>query len=138
MKEGKNLRAAEFLAKNLALMIAKNDHHKHAILVPVPSSKRGQKNHANVLAMKVSGYLGLPVKDCLEWVNKQSSHKSSSKAERFKARMRVADLTFDWCNKNIILIDDVITTGATVRAAFLAFQSPKVFCCYALCCKSLS
>lgn len=137
MKGGKNKGAYCFLSDFLCFEIAKNNHHGNSVLVPVPSSHGMGENHALVLAQFIGKKLQIPVSDSLFWVSKEKSQKLSTRLERQKVKMGYKKDEVDLSHRRVILIDDVVTTGATVLAAFHAFQSPKLFCCYALSCKSL-
>lgn len=87
----------------------------------VPISKDSLKkrgfNQCSVLAKNISSILDIPVIDCLVKVKETKEQKLLGKEERMK---NILD-TFEIKNKeklfkkNILLIDDVYTTGATIN-----------------------
>lgn len=89
---------------------------KSSVLVPCPS--KAGRIHAQVLAQKFSGLLGIPVLEILENAS-ESSQKARLKHERQKLQFqRTAPIP----SKHVIFIDDIVTTGATVEAAAIALR----------------
>jgi ComF family protein len=103
--------------------------HTSCILVPIPlhwsrANFRGF-NQSEVLALKLAKRLNIPVwKDML--VRKQRTKpqvEMKSRKDRFKNMEEVFQINRNneamkrWSNVAIILVDDVSTTGATLRSA---------------------
>ena len=102
------------------------------IIVPIPNHKGTKRtfSHTEEIALGIADKLDIPViSDCIEWKPGVQHQLGKSGAER-------EDLTsdcFDINNKiisgkKIILLDDVYTTGSTVRAATSALESAGAFC----------
>lgn len=114
-------------------MLARESPSQDTIIVPVPSSKVGEKDHAYLIAKVISDTLGLPLWMGLKWENKTTNQKFLKKTERFVSSMTKTD-NFPR-GKHVILIDDLVTTGATATAAFKALKSPKQIEVWALACR---
>lgn len=130
LKGGTPLAILELLAKDLSRMQA---HGPHSVVVPVPSSKVGVKDHAYILAKCISRELNFPFWDGLAWENKSTNQKFLSKTERFVSRMKK---TKELSRKfNVILIDDLVTTGATALAAKKVLKGPNPIEVWSLACR---
>lgn len=100
------------------------------VVVPVPLSKKKLKqrefNHAALLAKYISIYLGTRVTlDCLVKVKETMPQVGLSAKERGK-NVRNAFLAKNnefIKGKNILLVDDVLTTGATIRECSKSLKS---------------
>lgn len=124
----------EVFLKTLAVELAKKyQANSNSVVVPVPSSKVGVKDHAYMLAKYISEELELPLWSGLEWVEKNKNQKFLNKTERFVAQMKKTQRI----NRKlkVILIDDLVTTGATGLAAHKAFKSPNPLEVWALACR---
>ena len=95
------------------------------IFVPIPLSsaklrKRGY-NQAEILAKNLSKKLSFSIVNCLERVKETKSQFELNKEERRKnmaGAFRLKKEFKDYIkNKNILLVDDVLTTGATMSEA---------------------
>lgn len=94
------------------------------VLVPIPLSpakyrKRGY-NQAEILAKGLSKKFGFPVIDCLIRVKETKSQVGLSKKERkenINGAFELRIMNHELRNKNIFLVDDVVTTGATFSEA---------------------
>jgi ComF family protein len=93
----------------------------HCLLVPIPISKkrinyRGY-NQSEELAKRLSFKLGLEYRNILEKVKETKSQVELGKEERELNIKDSFSLKEDIRDKNILLIDDVFTTGSTIEEA---------------------
>jgi ComF family protein len=114
--------AARAVAPYLAAVFMREIRPKNCIIIPVPLCKsrlreRGY-NQAELLARELSQYIEKPVlTNVLIRIKQTTPQKKMNPAERIKNMknafaVRDAELIR---NKNIVLIDDVFTTGATAN-----------------------
>jgi ComF family protein len=103
------------------------------LILPVPihpakEKKRGY-NQCTAVAMGISAVLNIPVNTTNLYRNKQTdSQTKKSRYQRFENMRSVFRVRDTWVlkNKHIILVDDVITTGATIEACSLAILDCEV------------
>ncbi len=93
------------------------------LLIPVPMHRwkrlsRGY-NQARILADKISRATGIQVADCLRMTRRQTSQTHRSATERHAAARGLFLLTDKTLvtGRHVALIDDIITSGATISAA---------------------
>ncbi len=123
----------EIIRKLSLEIIARESPAQDAIIVPVPSSKVGEKDHAYQIAGIISEELGLRLWCGLQWENKSTNQKFLKKTERFVSTMIKTEKLP--CTKKVILIDDLVTTGATAMAAYKAIKSLNKIEVWALACR---
>ncbi len=102
------------------------------IIVPVPLSKERQRergyNQSELIARGISEVSGLPL--CLTALKRQSFKGSQTHLNAIERRENVerafslADVT-SIEGKHVLLVDDVMTTGATLRACSLQLSMAK-------------
>ncbi len=112
----------DFLASELLNSLKnKNTNLDNTIITSVPRRRKSIKkygfDHAMVLAKALSKELGLEYKKLLVSRVKKDQKKSNDKSDRrknakFDYRKRCLDIT----GKNVLIIDDIITTGSSVGA----------------------
>lgn len=116
---------AKYLAKSFAKYIAERltvDQVDFDIIIPVPShidsvKKRGY-NPALVLAQELSKLTNKPVEDVLYKTRKTKNQKYLDYGER-QDNLNNSIILLNKSvikNKNILIVDDIITTGATIQA----------------------
>lgn len=122
------------IIERLSLEIAfREKHQKDIVTVPVPSSKVGDKDHAFQMAKCISQKLNVELWNGLIWKEKSTNQKFLKKTERFDSTMeKTLDLP---AGKRVVLIDDLVTTGATTMAAFKAIKGLNQMEVWALACR---
>ncbi|MBT9132394.1 ComF family protein [candidate division NPL-UPA2 bacterium Unc8] len=120
LKYNKKTYLARPLGKFLIdLACYKQDLSKAELLVPVPLDKRRYRergfNQAQLLAAVVSKEIGIPISTSLHRTRNAPSQTQLSHQERLKNVKGLFKVARNngVINKNILLIDDVFTTGAT-------------------------
>lgn len=120
-KYNRNFIAGKILSNYLCDLIEEKLNNIDCI-VYVPSSKKTLKlrgfNQCEFLSKEIGKRLNIEVFDCIKKYDNIREQKSLSKEDRYKNMINaffIEDNT-KIKNKNILLIDDVITTGATVSA----------------------
>jgi predicted amidophosphoribosyltransferase len=131
---------AEFYRRAMldGLLASKRDW----IIVPPPGrSGGGEHDHAGALGYALAEISG----DRLFYENfaferagqNRKSQKTKSRKERGEIKFQVSDI--GWCAiqnaEGFIFIDDVIATGATAKAAWVALGKPRKFECWAIAAK---
>lgn len=120
------------LAKYIAYMLVKLGIEKPDVITYVPTSnmrarKRGY-DQAELIARRVSEIANIPLVRALDKIRNTPKQSKLSASERHGNVLGAYDLTdkaFDLYGKRILLIDDVITTGATMSEATKTLREVK-------------
>lgn len=111
----------DFFAEKLAYIYLKNGFATETVCFVPMSAQRLKKrkyNQSEILARKVAALINLPVSDCIVKTKETKRQAGLGRTERLKNltdSFRVADKV-SVRGKNVLLIDDVTTTGATAEA----------------------
>ncbi|MBD1372191.1 ComF family protein [Hazenella sp. IB182357] len=119
----------EVLARPMALMMAETiyNHYKQVqfgcvTYVPMDENKQKQRgyNQAHLLALEISKRISVPMYALLARTAPSEAQSKKSRVERLKIGKGVfigrEDMEFAFSKQTVLLIDDVYTTGATIRA----------------------
>ncbi|MDO5044331.1 MAG: phosphoribosyltransferase family protein [Coriobacteriia bacterium] len=129
-KDKRERRLKDFIASSLyeAYLAASLDEYKFDWLCYVPASKQAMQkrgfDHMKQVALQLQEYLAIPCAPLLK-KDKRKDQRRLSRKDR-SANMQAAfslDEQFDLRGASILLIDDVITSGATIREASLALKA---------------
>lgn len=95
---------------------------KNTGLAPVPLHKKKLRqrgfNQAHDLAQAISNQTGYPVLDIVERPKRTTAQATLQDTDRFtniQNAFRLKESNGDLAGKNILIVDDVITTGATIE-----------------------
>ena len=96
------------------------------VIVPVPVGRKRRRsrgfNQSTLLAKRIAHFTGLPVEErCLRRIRETRAQSLLEPLERF-ANVDEAFLAQDVLGKRVLLVDDVITSGATIGACIRALQ----------------
>ena len=141
---GLKLHGKTYIAKNAGLLMAekaKLEGFCSGLIVPVPSSPKKLKargyNQAGLLARHVGKELGLPVLDALEKQRETPSMRLSTGLERRMLLDGAFAVRENACETlpgaDILLVDDVVTTGSTADACAIALKDAGVKTVSVLC-----
>jgi predicted amidophosphoribosyltransferase len=144
-KGGYSLAASARFAERLAFANARGWTADDGLPIFVyPPSSSGRPDHASVLAVELSclwgGFpLGLAWADDPARASSRTSglgQKGRTAIERSQRRFEDLDLaSFTQPSTRWVFVDDVITTGSTAMAAYMALGSPERFEVWTLACR---
>ena len=124
------IRGADDLVISAILHVLKKSQvdPSYLTLIPVPSSKQSQRRRGRSfivdLTQQISLLTGISMKDCLQVSRRVLDQSGLTKIQRsvnMQGAFSVKNGTY--LRGDVILIDDVVTTGATLREAARALNS---------------
>jgi ComF family protein len=129
LKYKKNMQVGHFFGKEMGLCMKQSAWLKDVdVLVPIPLHRNKELergyNQSHLLCEGISERTNLPIHKLLK---KKKAGKSVTKGNRME-RMNSRKISFEVNQKiplstqHILIVDDVITTGATLESALLAIR----------------
>lgn len=123
--------ASRFLAQRNLLS---NEEYKSAVIIPAPASVPGSRDHAFEWAAQLEKLSGASLLCPLSRIG-HAPQKQLDKRARLEKKMSASnDLDLSRFTK-VIFVDDVITSGGTAGAAFVALGRPKQFEVWTISCR---
>lgn len=104
------------------------------VLVPSPPRQSGLLDHAHTFAAALSKHLKTPVVPALQRPV-GVEQKSLSIKERANLDLKLTTDNHWVKSKKTIFIDDIITTGSTAKAAYIALDRPPGFMVWTIGCR---
>ena len=100
------------------LQVNYDSHYDVIAPVPLHYSRKRQRgyNQSMEFAKGLSESLKIPVEDLLKRVRKTGTQTRRTKLNRWENVNKVFEVTGQPAGKRVLLVDDIITTGATVEA----------------------
>ncbi len=114
------------------ILFSEMSRHNAPLLVPCPSFKNKTSNHAYELAQAISQYWGVDIFDGLKNLS-SAKQQNLKRLERWKISIKRYKTVKSF--HSLILVDDIITTGATVHACWKAMGSPLNTSVWTIACK---
>lgn len=105
------------------------------IFIPAPARFEKEDDHASLFAKELSRLFGSPSLKLLRRVS-QAEQKGMSREERAQNRLALREafnlpsgngLAQSLGEKKIVFVDDLLVSGQTARAAYIALGKPKNF-----------
>ncbi len=128
-----NKKIGAFLGKKMGMALQKTDWASTIdLIVPVPLHRQKTKtrgyNQSEILAQEVAGRLKIPV-DCENLIRVRNTdtqtHKNRmERADNMNGAFRAKELSA-FAGKHILLLDDVLTTGATIEGCVIALSEAE-------------
>ena len=117
-----------YLGRSMAKELADTDFFSNIdCIIPVPLAKKRERqrgyNQAKCVAQGIQQITGIPLTD--QHIRRSRNNPSQTTLQAHERQQNVANiftlttipsLQHPLCNKHILLIDDVVTTGATIMA----------------------
>ena len=125
LKHHRDITVAATFANLLADKIIASNTELPDIILPIPLNWKRQLmrgfNHSQAIAAVLAGKLGINLDtNVLTRVTNNAPQQGLTRAERLKNLDRCFEASKSVRNKKVALVDDVVTTGATMQAAATA------------------
>lgn len=106
-------------------------------IVPVPLHKKRLRergyNQAELLAKHISKHLNIPIHtDLVARIRSTKKQSSLARTERITNVLNSFECIGDCTKKNILLFDDICTTGSTLQACAGALKDAQMICALTL------
>jgi ComF family protein len=104
--------------------------NNNSVLVPIPSHKAHIKkrgfNQSALIAKELSMKLNIPIVEDSLVRDRDKRYQAKLEVKERKSLKKVFSVTKEIENKEIILIDDVVTTGSTINKAAMSFKNKSI------------
>jgi ComF family protein len=128
-------RYAYRLSKIISRLLVKRLENTHftdllnnnSVLIPIPSHKAHIKkrgfNQSALIARELSMKLNIPIVEDSLVRDRDKRYQAKLEVKERKNLKKVFNVTKKIGNKEIVLIDDVVTTGSTINKAAMSFKN---------------
>ena len=101
--------------------------HSNRVIIPIPSYKNDDELRGFNHVVEIYNKMGLTVLDILEKTEKHKQAISTVDARHEIYKFLVVKTPVDLSNKHVLIVDDVYTTGSTMKSAINAIEklNPK-------------
>jgi predicted amidophosphoribosyltransferase len=129
MKDGNNPMRSEYFGKKLLFEFLKfRSDFRNVVVIPAPSKVQGKKDHAFLLASSLAKTAGWELISPLSRTNSGAQKNKSKQARGTVQFTNFESFSFHrFKDQPVLFVDDIVTTGATARAAYVALGRPKHF-----------
>jgi ComF family protein len=131
-------RYAYRLSKIISRLLVKRLENTHftdllnnnSVLIPIPSHKAHIKkrgfNQSALIARELSMKLNIPIVEDSLVRDRDKRYQAKLEVKERKNLKKVFNVTKKIGNKEIVLIDDVVTTGSTINKAAMSFKNKSI------------